>query len=294
MRRAVDDITSTPTAYRLLAFAVLVVMVTIAASLPVVASAPSSVNTAHDGSPSSDGREIFYKMREITVEVRILYICDNTSTEFCLQPNSSRDRMAETSSCSTGLPPAAALPLGCTDMTSATGDGHLTNNSDTSTDRGREKQSTGSQEKFSGPSYLCWRLENGGLALERNLSKNTSGMLRAHVTYRTISGTLIDKMRSLDLLDVLNTTDVIVAVGDTVTVQVSALAGEWREVPVLGYITSYPDERKRTVDCSTDVIYILDFPTAVCNLRRLPSSCRYCEDNKMFSINIPQRLLDSK
>ncbi|RUS86618.1 hypothetical protein EGW08_005634 [Elysia chlorotica] len=245
MRRAVDEVTSTPTAHahRLFLPAVVVSMVIMTVILPVV-------SPAHGGSPES-GNDA--RTRQVTVELRVLYICDNTSAEFCQQPDRSRDAGAEADDCGADPPRVPVLPRGCKDLTPAPDNGNQTTRSGCNTvwashntppDQGRDEPSNDTQEDVSAPPYLCWRLSDGGVVLERNLNLDTPGVLRAHVTYRTIEGTMVDKMRTMDLFQDFTDTDVIVAVGDSVTVQLSALAGEWRKLPVLGYITSYPELRK--------------------------------------------------
>ena len=252
MRRAVDDVTSTPKAHRLLALITFVVMAAITASLPVEPSAPdpasasSSVrNVSSNVDKSSDG---------IAIELRVLYICDKTSADFCPQSNTAQaqedcDHSSYGRNRDRKLPPMASLPRGCIDMTSDK-DSHIHSNPSASSNfTDQERKTTGSQENIKDPLYLCWRLEDGGLVIQRNLSDDGQDTLLVQVSYRTVSGTLIHKMRSMDLLEDLDNTDVIITIGDTTTVQVAATAGEWRELPVLGYITSYPDDRKVGFGC---------------------------------------------
>ncbi|GFR79541.1 hypothetical protein ElyMa_004023300 [Elysia marginata] len=267
MRQTVDDVTSTPKAHRLLVIVTaLVVMVTISAPLPVAMdpAAPSSATaSAFTSSSLGNTSESAGSSKEITVELRVLYICDSTSAEFCLHTNASQEEMAE-GDCKSNvfkgnrskarLPPVSVLPRSCVDMTSSTEHIKLDNNSDATSSKfnasnakDNRKHTNRSNSKSTKDSfYLCWRMQDGGLVVERNLPGDAKTSMRARVFYHTISGseTMVDKMRTLDILDDFNSSDIIVVIGDTVTVQVVAFAAEWRKLPVFGYITSFPDERK--------------------------------------------------
>ncbi|GFN73662.1 hypothetical protein PoB_000016800 [Plakobranchus ocellatus] len=302
MRRAVDDVNPTPRAHRLIAL-LAVFLIMAGACICVDSTSPPGIipsSARPEVENSSSGESIGFDTEqdpeEIIFELRILYVCDATSKDFCRRPNRSHthtnsktNRSRHNTETHTNSKTnrsrhnteahrdhldlaraksffMSSLPRGCMNMkpasaTNSTNAMHHWNSSKkdakhaafSSLNSGKTNRPLNFGDDSEESSILdnvqslydrCWRLEDGGLHVERSLPHISGGTLRAHVTSYVVSGTFADRLRSLDVHLEINNADIIVAVGDTLTVQTAAIVGEGREFPVLGYITEYPEGRK--------------------------------------------------
>ncbi|XP_059146855.1 uncharacterized protein LOC131934758 [Physella acuta] len=149
--------------------------------------------------------------------LRVIYICDESSSEYCAA-NKTGPNVTHYFQASHGLDPELCEACG-TNVTCG--------------DSG-----TGPANETRSQVFRC----GDHVILSKRLGQNTSLVL--NVTYHIVSGNFRQRLVDIDDIATSQSADVIVALGDALTVQTSALVAEGQGLPALGYIMEYGEDPK--------------------------------------------------
>lgn len=178
-----------------------VILIVIAADVMLSVSGNSSA-TVH-----MDNNAIVYKLR-------VVFLCDETSDEFLCRANLTFDELSQLFSESM--------------------------DAESFQDCGGENSSGHSSTNVtchSRHSSFDYYLNDNHIIVTKNVSE--TGFLSLDVTCHVISGNVRSKISDADALVTSEFADVIIAVGNFLTVQTAAIVAEGHLIPILGYITEY-------------------------------------------------------
>lgn len=171
---------------------------------------------------SVNGKNVTSLNNNVTTNyhLRVVYVCDRTSKEVCTA-NKTIAGMSQFSAVSAEN--VEEQPSGCLGQNASCS---LSSNSTNETDS----------------SSFEYHLDPNHMILTQTVSEFS--LCRFNLSYHIIRGNVRNKISLVDRLVTVNSADVIVAIGDSKTVQTAAIVAEGHQIPILGYNTEHGDGPK--------------------------------------------------